>query len=190
MANTATLLGLGQPDSTAGEIRLRILAGVLIVFGLIRLLGSMAGAPYRNDFAHYYIGAQAVLAGDDPYAAPLEPLYEQLGFEYDRRIPLGNQPPLLLRMFTAVAWLPPAVGHAVWAVGQFACLAVLLWSVGQILAVGRRDRWWPVFVALAINSTSLQSNFFYSQVQLLVAATLAVALLARLRGRAVLACAS
>lgn len=181
------------PDSLAARFALTerhawMLVAALMVGGIVALASATFGAHDRNDFAHYYLSATILLSGDDPYLVPLKPLCDQYGFEYDARIPYGANPPLLIRMFTCLAWLSPSVAFAIWATFQIVCLVAFLEATRRIVHWNATDvRFW-LFVGLVLSSTSLQSHFVYSQVQLLVGAVIAAAYLARRNRRHLLAC--
>lgn len=165
-----------------------VLVSILAAVGLMGIWQTLPGAASRNDFAHYYLSAKILLSGGDPYLVPLEPLCEEYGFEYDRRIPYGANPPLLIRMFSAIAWMPPTAAYGAWLGLQFGLLALLLEATRRILGWRANDvRWWLI-VSLVLCSTSLRIHFYYSQVQVLVGAAIAWAYFARLRKRHLLAC--
>lgn len=161
----------------------RVLALTLLAIAVVRLLGVTPGAVGRNDFAHYYLGARMVAAGEDPYTTPLRPLMEQRGFAYDERIPHAAHPPLLLRAFTLVSWLPPETAYAVWLACQFGLLAALGVFVWRALAPALSGVWALAAVALALNSTTVLRHTYYSQVQVLVAVLIAAAWAAKSRER-------
>jgi hypothetical protein len=174
-------------DSTSTAYR--VVAWALIAVGAARLAASTAQAPYRNDFAHYYLSANILLDGNNPYTTWLKPYCERYGLEYDRRIPTGSNPPLLIGVLTTIAWLPMPVAYGVWAAVEAACLLTLLEVVRRLLAMPWRDARWLLMVGVIINSTCLLRQFYYSQVQVMTAACLGAALLCHVRRRHVASCA-
>ncbi len=53
----------------------------------------------QNDFAHYYISSRLYVEGRNPYATPMQPLYEHYGFHLHPNLTKGSNPPLLLLFF-------------------------------------------------------------------------------------------
>lgn len=151
-------------------------------------MGAAAlGGEVRNDFAHYYLSAQMLLAGENPYTTPLAPRCAALGFEQDPRIPYGANPPLLIGLFTLFAWAPAPWAFAGWLVVQGVTLAALVQAVRRVVVPRVDPTWLLVGGAVLLNSTTLARHFYYAQVQLLVGLVLALALLASLRGRGAIA---
>ncbi|HEX6963124.1 MAG TPA: glycosyltransferase family 87 protein [Lacipirellula sp.] len=155
----------------------RLIAWALVFVGVARLLAYTGTAPYRNDFAHYYLSANILLSGENPYMTPLEPLCRELGLEYDRRIPTGANPPLLIRTVTLVAWLPLPAAYWAWVGLQTLALGGLLMATRRLIAIDADDARWLLIVGVVLNTTTLQRQIYYSQVQVMVAAALAAALL-------------
>lgn len=160
-----------------------LLAAALLSIAAVRLVGTLPGAWSRNDFAHYYLSARVLLAGEDPYTASLEPFCERFGFEFDPRIVTGTNPPPLTLLLAGVAWLPPAPAYAVWAMLQLTCLAGLLGALVRRASRGGFHAWRWVAIGLVLNSTAVWSNLHYSQVQLLVAMLIAAAYFDKRQGR-------
>lgn len=166
----------------------RLAAWSLIVIGVARLWVSVERAEYRNDFAHYYLSARVMLAGENPYTTSFEPLCRELNLEFDRRIPSGGNPPLLTLAVAAVAWLALPLAYCGWALAQCAALLALLGAVRRIVGWTARDMRWLLLVGVVLNATCLQRQFHYSQVQVMVAACLVAALLFHMRGRHAASC--
>lgn len=167
----------------------RLAAWSLIVVGVARLWVSVERAEYRNDFAHYYLSARVMLAGENPYTTSFEPLCRELNLEFDRRIPSGGNPPLLTIAVASVAWLPLPLAYCGWAVAQCAAFFVLLGAVRRVVGWDARDVRWLLLVGGILNTTCLQRQFHYSQVQVMVAACLAAAHVLHMRNRHGASCA-
>jgi hypothetical protein len=161
----------------------RVLAWALVFVGTARLLAYTGSAPYRNDFAHYYLAANIFLSGENPYTTPLEPLCRELGLEYDRRIPTGANPPLLIRAVAMVAGLPLPAAYWAWFGLEMLALLGLLIAARRLLALEAHDVRWLLLAGVFLNTTTLQRQFFYSQVQVMVAAALAAAVLLHVNKR-------
>jgi hypothetical protein len=178
-----------------GRVETSISAGwrgaayALILIGAARLVGSTSGAFCRNDFAHYYLAGRTLLAGEDPYTTPLEPLCQQYGLEYDARIPFAANPPLLNRLAGTIAWQGAPAAYMLWATLEAFSLVLLLASVRRLLGADARDARWLLVAGVTLNATCLQRQFFYSQVQIVVAASLAAALVLHTQGRRASSCA-
>lgn len=172
------------PDNRrVAMVCLRAVAVAGLLMGAWRMGAAAWGGEVRNDFAHYYLSAQMLLAGENPYTTPLGPRCAALGFEQDPRIPYGANPPLLIGLFTLFAWAPAPWAFAGWLLAQAATLAALLDVVRRIVLQRVDATWLLVGGAVLLNSTTLARHFYYAQVQLLVGLVLALALLASLRGR-------
>jgi hypothetical protein len=176
---------IGVSDATA----CRALAALLIVVGVARILAATQHAGYRNDFAHYYISANILLDGNNPYTTPLKPYCDNLGLEYDKRIPYGSNPPLLIALLTTTAWLPLPVAYGLWAVLQAVFSVGLLEATRRALAWSWRDVRWLLLAGVVLNATCLKRQFYYSQVQVMVAACLAAALILHLQRHRMGSCA-
>jgi hypothetical protein len=172
--------------STVG---LQALAWGVILIGVARTVGGIDRAAYRVDFAHYYLSANILLDGDNPYTTPLKPLCAQLGVEYNPLIPIGSNPPLLICLVSTIAWLPIPIAYAVWLCLQIAAFWALLVAVRRLLELERNDVRWLLLVGVSLNTTCVLINFHYSQVQIMVAACLAAALLLHQENRRPASCA-
>lgn len=181
---------MSDPESSPSftGIPVRVATALALVAGALATVFSMHGRYRHSDFSHYYIAARIKLAGQNPYLVPLEDKCEEYGFVYDDRIPYGTHPPLILNLVSLVAWMPVQTAFLVWAAFQIASLVALLEMTRRILALPLTDiRFW-LLAGLVINAPSVQSNFFYSQVQLFIAAGLTGAWYARIKGRDLVAC--
>lgn len=170
------------------QLCLRWGACTLMLLGLLRLLPTLSLSSFHNDFSHYYIGGSLFAAGVNVYTEPLLPHTTRLGFEYDPTIPFAAHPPLILWMFSWLSYLPPAFAYLAWLAAQVAFLAAALELTRRILDYSWSSASWLLMVGLFLNTFSVQTLFFYSQVQLLVAVMLYAAFQAHLRGRHASAC--
>jgi hypothetical protein len=190
MPRTATAAALRTRISNVSTVAgVRVFAWALILMGVARLFGSIDHAAYRNDFAHYYLSARMMLAGENPYTTPLKPLFQELGMEYDRRIPTGSNPPLLNYVVATVAWMPLPAAFGAWLALQAAALWGLLVATRRLLSMERGDVLWLLLIGVVLNTVCVRVNFYYSQVQIMVAACLAAAVLLHLQNRRPASCA-
>jgi hypothetical protein len=160
---------------------------------LICVVGIVAILPTRgreNDFAHYYLSGRVLLEGGNPYRAAAGPLYRQYGFFPDDRpgAVVDANTPALTWVFASIAWLPPRRAFVVWLAFEIVCLTWVL----RLTCRQLRDQLTPRaarFVWLgAIASAPVYWHFYYSQVQLLLAAILLTAFAWQRAGRNTLAC--
>jgi len=158
---------------TTAQTRLVQLAAVaLVIVGSLRLALILPERATRNDFALYYLTSELVRDGQPPYVTDLGPLYAKYGFHPAPELPhvTGAYPPLFLRLFVPITWLPPRAGFVAWVAVEIACLLVVLWLTRRLL---REElpawAWWCVCAA-AVWSDTVLVHFGYSQMGLLLAA--------------------
>lgn len=156
----------------------------VLLVGVLRIGATARGADGRLDFSHYYVTAQYFNEGLNPYTTPLAPRMHELGFPMDERIPIGAHPPLLVRLFSPLAMLPPGQALGVWLALQSACLAGLVIVIGRIVGAEANKALFLAMAAVLVNSTAVSTHFYYSQVQLLVAVMIASALWLHVQGHA------
>ena len=60
-----------------------IAVGILTVLLVAKVAFRLPDRALKDGFAHYYIASQIFLAGENPYARNLAPLYPKYGFTYD-----------------------------------------------------------------------------------------------------------
>lgn len=168
--------------AVAAKVLVSVVAMVAIASGVSRLGANARSAETRLDFSHYYVSAQYYNEGLNPYRTPLAPRFEELGFRVDHRIPYGANPPLLIRLVSPLASFPPSTAFKAWFLIESLSLLGLIWTVGRLVGVSGD---WPTYLAMAavfVNGTAVFTHFSYSQVQLLVAWSIALALLLHSRG--------
>ena len=166
-----------------------MLAAVLMVGGIVALATAMVGArtittilPTTISRRPFFARAKILTSFRSNRSA------KNMDSNTTREFLTAPNPPLLIRMFTWLAWLPPTAAFGVWSIVEIACLVGLFEATRRIVRWRADDvRFW-LFVGLVVSSTSLQSHFVYSQVQLLVGVVIATAFLARRNGRGLLAC--
>lgn len=163
--------------------RLGAVALVLLGVGLCRVAATTPDAWQRNDFAHYYLSARALLDGVNPYTATLAELCEGCGFEFDPRITAGTNPPALTLLVSGVAWLPPWPAYVLWTTLQTTCLAGLLAALMRQTSRTPGETWQWLLAGVVLCTTAVWSHFHYSQVQLLVAMLIATACSLKAMGR-------
>lgn len=177
-----------SPTAIENPRRVRFVAVLLIAIGCLRLVPLLAESGYHNDFGHYYLGGWMLSTGLNPYTEPLSEHCHLLGTTPDPTIPYAAHPPMLLALFSLLANFSPAIAFGIWVFVQFAVFAAFLEVTRRLLNWRWSDFRWLVVVAVFCNATSVQRLFYYSQVQLLVATVLYLALLANLQRRHLTAC--
>lgn len=146
---------------------------VLIAIFVVVAIGSVLPIrANRIDFAHYYASSRLLWEGKSPYSTRLAPLYEKYGFvvEKENDTPKGTNPPPLLWLFAPLTLLSPRPAFVAWVVVQAVSLCALLWMTRCFLRDRLSPRGWFFVCAAAVASTTVYWHFYYSQVQLLLAA--------------------
>lgn len=159
------------------------ISAAAILVGIVNIAVVAQNADSRIDFTHYYVSAQYLNEGLNPYRTSLTPRFHELGFAEDIRIPYGANPPLLIRLMSPLALLPPSAAFTGWFLLQAVSLVGLLWTIRRILGPQVSRAQYVAMMAVFVNGTAIASHFSYSQVQLLVAWGIATALLLHLSGR-------
>lgn len=198
-ANSPSIPGAARADVAGVEINrveidtqsttLRRCAAVtVLILGAIRLIPAFSFTEFHNDFAHYYLGGSLFGSGLNPYTEPLEPHCLQMGVRYDPTIPFAAHPPLILLLFSGIAPLAPGLAYGVWLLVQIACLLGCCELTRRILKLRWDAPGWLFCVGIFVNTISVQMLFYYSQIQLVVGLICYGALVAKLRGKPVVAC--
>ena len=164
-----------------GAAVVAVLCGVRIGF----LLPQRARG---NDFAHYYVSRQLLFDAPDPYAIPLAPLYAQHGLASDQSLPYCTDPPTMLWLFAPLESLPVGAAFGLWVCLEIASLAIVLWLTRRLLEGRLSTRGWRFVCAGTLASEALYHHFYFSQIQLLLAALLLAAYACQRRGKHWTAC--
>ena len=175
-------------SSTQLKYKLMCAVAIVAISGMVNAVSQTHRGSVRNDFVHYYLGANFVLDGENPYTEPLKPHIEQLSGLYDPRIPVAAHPPLLLRFFGLFSWMEMEHAFTAWVLTQVILALLLTELIRRVIGVSAESLWWWMAVAFFLNSKSLQMHFFNSQVQLLVGCLVVGAYLAYRRGHTAFAC--
>jgi hypothetical protein len=169
----------------------RILDVGALIFALIFVIKLSFVLPQRaevNDFAHYYVSSRFYLEGLNPYATFTQPLFESYGFRFSPDVSQGSNPPLLLLIFSPLTMLSPKMAFLGWVLIQAASLAAILILSWRLLNDRMSLRGFRFLCAGAVGSTAVFYHFFYSQVQLPLAALTLAAFAWLKSGRSVAAC--
>ena len=167
-----------QPETTALAWWQRLARHRLLEFAVVALaLASVARLAWvlpsratENDFAHYYVTSRMVWEGKNPYVAPLAPEYARYGLVFEKEVGTATNPPPLQWWFLPWALLPPRVAWWGWLAAQVVCLGVVLGLTRRLLRGRLNARGWRFVCAGAVLSATVYWHFYYSQMQLLLAA--------------------
>jgi len=164
--------------------------GAILIMASIVVLWAVILPPRWSDFDFnlYYVGSRTLLEGRNPYTTLQKPMSEALGFRFSEEYPVAGYPPSFLWLFTPLAALPPRVAFAIWVALEIGCLVAILWLMRWLLRGKLSSRGWLFVVALAISSRTVSYNFYFSQVQLLLAALVLAAYAAQRASRHGWAC--
>jgi hypothetical protein len=141
-----------------------------------------------NDFAHTYLSSRLMLEGRDVYGTPLGQVYTQYGFANDPDIVRATNPPTMVLLLMPLAMLPARVAFWIWVVVQVGSVAAILWLTWKLLCERLSRRGWGWVCVVALASETVYAHFFFSQVQLPLAALILAAYRWQRAGRHGLAC--
>ena len=163
--------------------------GIVTVLLVAKLASGLPDRALRDDFAHYYIASQIFLAGENPYAPNLIPLYPQYGFVYDGEAEsvVAPNPPAFFFLFTPFALLKPGPAFLAWLAFEIICLAYSLWLTGRLLKNDLATRGWLYICAAIVGSQWIYGQFYHSQVGFLLVALVLAAFALNQQGKYLLA---
>jgi hypothetical protein len=152
--------------------------GILAVFLVAKVAFRLPDRALKDDFAHYYIAGQIYLAGENPYARNLAPLYRQYGFIYDGETGtvVTPNPPTFFFLFAPFALLKPGPAFIAWLAFEIICLAFSLWLTRRLLQKDLSTRGWLFLCAAIVGSQWIYGQFYHSQVGFLLVALVLAAL--------------
>ncbi len=169
--------------------RLLDAGAILIAVSVLAILAVILPSRWSDfDFNHYYVGSRTLIEGHNPYRTPLKPMTEALGFRYSDEYPIAGYPPSFLWLFAPLAAMPPRVAFAFWVAVEAGCFVAILWLTRRLLGTRLSSRGWLFVLALAISSRAVSYNFYFSQLQLLLAALVLAGYSAQCAGRHGWAC--
>ena len=189
MSNVSSIALQPARRIAANPTLVRVLALGLLCLGGIRLLSSISFEIFHNDFSHYYIGGTLLAEGLNAYREPLREHSQAFGVAYDPRIPYAAHPPLILSCFSLLSRFPMPAAYGLWLMCQLAALLGSIEIARRIVGFSWRDNLWLAGIAVFVSSTCVESLIYYSQVQMIVALPILLAVLASIRGRKAWACA-
>jgi hypothetical protein len=161
---------------------------VLLITSVIRLAATLPTRWFDFDFNHFYVAGRLLLAGENPYTTSLGPLSRELGFVYAKNIPTAGYPPPFLWLFAGLANLEPRTAFAIWVALQAVSLGVILWITRRLVGGRLSPRGWRFVCAGAVMSQTVYSHFYFSQVQLMLAALVLAAYAWHRKGKNTAAC--
>lgn len=167
---------------------LRPFALVLIAIGLLRLIPVVTTSGFHDDFYHYYLGGWMYANGLNAYTEPLSLHCDRLGVEADPCIPFAAHPPLILGMFSLLSTFTPETAYWIWLACQFTIGLLFVEVTRRIVGCSWNDFRWLIVVAIYCNSLCVHKLVYYSQIQLLIATLMYLALAANMRRQHVRAC--
>ena len=173
----------------AGNRLLDVGAGLLALLVLGRLAWALPSRASKLDFSHYYVSSRPALEGQNPYTCTLEAESRRWGFVGFEQIPRATNPPTLVWLVAAVAWAPPVVAFWAWTTLQVMCLVIVLGLTRWLLHGRLSARGWWFLLAGVVSSPTIYYHFWFSQVQLLLAALVLGGFACLQRGHRAAACA-
>lgn len=172
-----------------GESRLLDVGVIGIAFlCAVRIAVMLPGRAIQNDFAHNYVSSRLLLEGANPYTTAFAPVYKRFGFVYEEDIPSACYPPAMQWVFAPLALLPVDGAFWCWVGCQTICLGVILWLTRRLLATRLSPRGWWFVCAAAVCSAAVYWHYYFSQVQLFLAAIVLAAYALHREGKPAAAC--
>jgi hypothetical protein len=162
--------------------------GFVAMISIVRIVALLPEVSWRNDFAHYYLSSRLLLDGLSPYTTAFEPLYKAAGFVFHKDISSGGNPPGLLWLFAPLALLPASAAFWVWVSVQVGSLGTILWLARRLLADQITERGFFFIVTASVSSSAIYWHFYFSQVQLLLAALVLAGYMFQCKKRETIAC--
>jgi hypothetical protein len=163
-------------------------AALVALFSGVHIAMLVPGRARHYDFAHYYVARQLLTGSPNPYTASLGQLYAEHGLVADDPSLRLTDPPTMLWLFAPLESLPVDAAFRVWVCLEVASLVVVLWLTRRLLEGRLSARGWLFVCAGTLASEALRYHFYYSQIQLLLAALLLAAYACRQRGKHWAAC--
>lgn len=167
---------------------LEVGAWVIALMCVWRIAAFLPSRSYQYDFAHYYVSSRLLLQGENPYTTSLAPLSAQYGFVYSPKIPTATNSPLVLWMIAPFAWFAPPVAFAGWVTMEVVSLGVILWLTRRLLGARLPARGWRFVCVAALTSSAVCWHFYFSHVELLLAAMVLAAYTCHREGKHWTAC--
>jgi hypothetical protein len=141
---------------------------IAAIFGYLTLRYPVGEMYRHNDFAHYYISADLLRQGENPYAKPIRSLYPRYGLLNRPPINHATNPPALVLLTVPLAVLSPARAFALWTVIQLLAYGAALLLVCRLVEL----RLEPLETALLMLASVLMypatSHLMYGQTQMLI----------------------
>jgi hypothetical protein len=154
-----------------GQNRLLDLGAAFIaVLSVWRIIAVLPSRVWDFDFNHFYISSRLLVRGQNPYLVSLEPMSKEMGFEFSGDLPIPHYPPSFLWMFAPLAGLAPRTAFWVWVMIEVLSLGLLLWLTRHLLSNRLSPRGWMFVCVGAVACLPVYSQFYYSQMQLQLAA--------------------
>ena len=165
----------------------KLFLAFVVVVGFTRLMAMLPSRSEANDFAVHYLSSRLLIEGQMPYGVPLEPLYQEHGFEYDPIIHGATNPPTLMRFFGLFCHMGPSAGFWSWTLLQISSLGVVLWVTRHFVLKDQPLALW-LLAALTVFSVPIAWHFVYGQVQLFLSALVLGGFYLSQRGRHTAGC--
>ena len=163
-------------------------AAVIAAFSVVCIARLLPTRARKNDFAHYYVARQLLFDSPNPYTTSMAPMYAQFGFDSENTLPRCTDPPAMLWLFAPLESLTPLVAYGIWVGVEITSLVAILWLTRWLLRGRLSTRGWLFLCAGALASEAVYRDFYFSQIQLLLAALLLGAYAVQQRARYLTAC--
>lgn len=147
-----------------------VAALVLALLSVARIGLLLPEAARRGDFSEFYSASRLLIEGRDLYGPDFGEMFARYGFIGDGHAVAASYPPAWNWFFVPFALLPPGAAFVAWLLVQVVSLGVILWLVRDLLRDRLTRRGWFFVCAGTVMSATVYWHFYYSQVQLLLAA--------------------
>lgn len=164
-------------DRIASALRKPAVIGLLWIAGLWKFVTAFTSMPpleHRLDFVCYYDSALALRSGLDPYTGNLGAIGNRFGFETGPLIH-GVDTPFFLLLFEPLTRFTPSTAFFIWTAINIAILALAMYAL-LVRRPGLDASTGWLLGALILAFYPVGWNFFWAQTQVMIMATLVLAM--------------
>jgi hypothetical protein len=145
-----------------------VIVVIAAIFGYLTLRYPLGEMHRHNDFAHYYISADLLKQGENPYAKPIRNLYRGYGLLNRPPINHATNPPALVLLTVPLTVLSPDRAFALWTVIQLLAYGTALFLVCRLMELRLEPLETAVLVLASVLMYPATSHLMYGQTQMLI----------------------
>lgn len=141
---------------------------IAAIFGCLTIRYPVSEMHRHNDFAHYYISADLLKQGENPYAKPIKNLYRGYGLVNRPRINHATNPPALVLLTVPLTLLSPDTAFALWTVIQLLAYGAALFLICRLTELRLGPLETAVLALASVVMYPATSHVMYGQTQMLI----------------------